>query len=231
MFEINKIYCADCIEFLKGLPDNSVDFILTDPPFNVGLEYADTDDNMSDGEYSEWCFKWLNELYRVLQSGCYAIIFTGDIKLFYIMSAIYKTNFMFHHFLKWNKPGSQSHLRGTVLFCTTELAFILSKEKPNIKKINKHILYSDTIKIKSNNKRDVDAVEHKASRPVKLYKQIIEGFNANITLDCFMGSGTTAIACKELNKNFIGCDISKKYVEMANKRLSNLKLNKKLIDF
>jgi len=224
--EINKIYQGDCLELMKQIEDNSIDLVLTDPPYNVNLKYTDIEDNMDDEDYSEWCYKWLSELYRVLQEGRYAIIFTGDKKLFYVMKAIYKTPFLFHHFLKWNKPLCQRGLSGTVLFCRTELAFVLSKGKPNIKNINRKVLYADTLTYNNTSNNDkYNAVEHNARRPIGLYRQIIKGFDGSKVLDCFMGSGTTAIACKQLNVDFIGFEISQEYVKIANKRLSQETLN------
>ena len=223
--EINQIHNMDCIEGLKLMPDDSVDFILTDPPFNVGLDYSDIDDNIPDEEYSEWCFKWISQLYRIIKEGSYVLIFTGDKKLHYVMKAIYKTDFTFHHFLKWHKPATKRVLSGTVFFYMTELAFILTKGKANIKKINRKKLYSDTLIVPSKNRNqllDGFLVPHPATRPTKLYRKIVEGFSKkeDLVLDCFMGSGTTAVVCKQLNRNFIGFEISKEYVELAQKRLS-----------
>jgi site-specific DNA-methyltransferase (adenine-specific) len=222
--ELNKIYCMDALEFLPKIKERSVDFILTDPPFNVGLDYSDIDDNIADEEYSKWCFNWISQLYRIIKEGSYVLIFTGDKKLFYIMKSIYKTGFTFHHFFKWHKPTGQRGLSGTVFFYRTELAFILTKGKANIKKINRKILYSDTLSIPETNKnqsQDGFLFDHPAKRPTKLYRKIIEGFSkeGDLILDCFMGSGTTAVACKQTNRNFIGCDISQEYVDIANKRL------------
>jgi len=226
MLETNKIYQGDCIEVLKTFPDESVDFVLTDPPYNVNLEYTEIEDNMDDERYSDWCFEWLKELYRVLQNGCYAIVFTGDKKLFYIMKAIYKTDFIFHHFLKWNKPDCQRGLSGTVLFYRTELAFVLSKGKSDIKRIDRKTLYADTLIYRNTKPNDkFNAVNHNARRPIPLYRQIIKGFGGNVVLDCFMGSGTTAVACKQLGKEFIGIELSKEYCEIIKKRLSQETLN------
>jgi len=219
--ETNKIYQGDCIEVLKTFPDESVDFCITDPPYNVGLEYSEIEDNLEDDEYSDWCYEWINQLYRVLQEGSYCIIFTGDKKLFYIMKAIYKTKFQFHHFLKWYKPTCQRGLSGTVLFCRTELAFVLSKEKPNIKNINRKTLYADTLIYNNTKPNDkFNAVEHNARRPVGLYRQIIKGFGGKKVIDCFMGSGTTAVACKQLGVDFIGIELSRDYCDIIKKRLT-----------
>jgi site-specific DNA-methyltransferase (adenine-specific) len=228
--ELNKIYNIDCVEGMKQMEDNSVDLILTDPPYNVNLKYSNVDDNIDDEKYSEWCFKWISELYRIIKPGNYVIVFTGDKKIYYVMKSIYKTGFIFHHFLKWYKPQGQRSLPGTVFFNRVELAFILTKGKSNIKKINRKIMYSDIIinpESNINQSQDGFLFYHPASRPNKLYRKIVQGFsNENdIVLDCFMGSGTTAVVCKQLNRKYIGFEISPQYIDICNKRLSQNNLS------
>lgn len=77
-------------------------------------------------------------------------------------------------------------------------------------------------------KSEKNRLGHPTQKPVKLFKRIIEASSNpdDIILDCFMGSGTTAVACKQLGRNFIGIELSKEYVEIANKRLSQQTLSK-----
>lgn len=219
------VYNADCIEGMRLIESNSVDFILTDPPFNVNLDYDKHEDSMNDNDYSDWCLKWISELYRILKENHYCVIFTGDKKLFYVMSAIYKTQFVYHHLLKWHKPQCQRALSGTVLFNITECAFVLSKGKPDISLINRKDLYSDTLtypNVNENNFKDGIKFNHPAGRPSSLYRHIIKGFTreGDIVLDPFLGSGTTAISCKQTNRHYIGFEISEKYFKIINRRLS-----------
>jgi len=69
MLELNKIYCMDCLEGLKLIPDNSIDLVLTDPPFNVNIDYEEHQDDMDDGEYGKWCAKWIQLLYDKMKVG------------------------------------------------------------------------------------------------------------------------------------------------------------------
>lgn len=229
--EPNNIYNMDCVEGMKQMDDKSVDLILTDPPFNVNLSYSDVNDDLNDDKYSQWCHEWIEELYRVLKKGRYAVIFTGDKKLFYVMKAIYGTDFMFHHFLKWNKPSSQRALSGTVFFCRTELAFVLSKGKPDLSKINRDVLYADTLRYDNTTPKDDNAVNHNARRPVELYKRIIDGFGGELVLDNFIGSGTTAVACKKLDRQYIGFEISEEYCDIAEERINNVVKSKNFMNF
>jgi len=67
-----------------------------------------------------------------------------------------------------------------------------------------------------------ERTKHPTQKPLKLISHLLEihSNKKDIILDCFMGSGTTAVACKQLGRNFIGCDISEEYVKIANKRLA-----------
>ena len=206
---------------MKQIPDNSIDLVLTDPPFNVNIDYEEHQDNMDDNDYCIWCAEWIGLIYNKMKEGSFAIIFTGDKKVYQIHKAIEEyTSFTFHHFLKWNKPNSHRALSGTVFFYKTEIAFVLSKGKSDIKRINRKHMHSDTIIQNSVTPLDADWT-HPCARPVELYSKIIRGFTneGDTVLDPFMGSGTTAVACKQLQRNFIGFEISQKYVDIANKRL------------
>jgi len=208
---------------MKKIPDKSIDLVLTDPPFNVKLDYKSIDDNLPDEEYSEWCFQWLREANRVLKQGHYAFIFTGDKKLYYVHKAVMKSGLFYHHFLKWHKPYCQRALSGTVFFNRVELAFVCSNGKPNTKLINRKVLYQDYIRVKNTSPSQIGAVDHNARRPEGLYRLIIEGFTQpnDLILDCFLGSGTTGIACKESNRKCLGIEINKDYYEIAQKRINN----------
>lgn len=214
---------GDCIIELAKLPDNSIDFVLTDPPYNVGLKYNSINDNLPDIEYAEWCRKWLVECNRVLKDGAYIMIFSGDLKSYWLAKGINESGLIFHHYFKWIKPNCQRALSGTVFFNRVELAFLCSKGKPNIKRINRKKIYQDYIVCKNTSNKDKDAVDHNARRPIRLYSDIIEGFTneGDTVLDMFCGSGTTLLACKQTHRSGIGIEIDKKYIDIINNRLQN----------
>lgn len=63
----NKIYCGDCMELFKGLDDNSVNLVVTSPPYNVGIRYDTYVDRVPWNEYYDWCRGWMKEVYRVMK--------------------------------------------------------------------------------------------------------------------------------------------------------------------
>ncbi len=219
--KINLI-CGDCVKKLSAISDDSVDLILTDPPFNVGLPYKTYKDSMIDDDYSEWCKAWLIECCRILKDNHYAIIFTGDIKLYYIHRAVMESGLTFHHFLKWYKLNGQCSLSGSVLFNRTELAFLCSKKEPNITLINRKKFYEDTITVPNTTPNQYDLGDHPATRPVELYRRIIEGFTKenDVVLDCFTGSGSSGCASKGTKRRYVGIEMDKYYFEMSKQRIN-----------
>jgi len=222
MIEINKIHQGDCRILLKDIPDNSVDFILTDPPYNVGLDYETHDDHIEN--YEEWCYEWINHLNRVLKEGHYCIIASGDTHIGCVLNAIKRSGLNFWHFIKWYRPGSQRAYPGTVFFNKVENWALCTKGKPDLKNINRKIMSQDIIIMENLNinvPQDGYLFDHPAKRPTKLYIKVIEGFThpGDIVLDCFMGSGTTAIACQLTGRKFIGIEINQNYVNIGNNRL------------
>jgi site-specific DNA-methyltransferase (adenine-specific) len=64
---INQIVCGDCLEVMKYIPDNSIDLVVTSPPYNIGIQYDTWNDRMPWDEYYDWCRKWMREIYRILK--------------------------------------------------------------------------------------------------------------------------------------------------------------------
>ena len=67
MIDVDKIYNIDCVEGMKLMDEDTVDLIVTSPPYNIGVDYDEYDDNKTWEEYYEWCETWLGECYRVLK--------------------------------------------------------------------------------------------------------------------------------------------------------------------
>ena len=64
---VNKVICGDCLEAMKGIPNNLVDLVITSPPYNIGIDYDCWDDRMDWEDYFKWCKEWLKEIYRILK--------------------------------------------------------------------------------------------------------------------------------------------------------------------
>jgi len=216
MLELNKIYCMNCLDGLKQLPDNSIDLILTDPPYGINIgskvggdspfgskkcnvvptniakvkEYTPFDDSTIP---SEEIFK---EMFRVSKN---QIIFSGNYFVEHLKNS--------PCWIVWDKDNSGN-------FADCELAW--TSFKTAVRKFKWR--WNGMLQEKMNWK---EKRFHPTQKPVPLFKWILENYSEKdmIILDPFIGSGTTAIACKQLGRKFIGFEISQKYVDIANKRL------------
>lgn len=189
---INQIICADAITEMKKFPNKSIDYIFTSPPFK--------DEDVEGGDYWEFYDKFMEEVNRITKE--YAFIFNSSTKMVEIIRR-YKTPF---RILMWIKP--------IVLFnCKYCPIFVYDFETTTFN-LNK-TLYSDTWPYKPTKNR-----KHKYQDPLNLYVALLGFLPDGIVLDPFLGSGTTAIACRLLNKKFIGIEIYLEIIKLAKKRLS-----------
>ena len=190
---INQIIEGDCLKILKKFPNESIDMVFTSPPFKEKDVGSD---------YWEQYDKWFFEMKRVCK------------KVLIIIHSATKLNELISRYppkrlLIWGKGFSQYSYRFNLI-----LVYQISDSY----KVNKYI-WSDCFGIPSiqGKKR-----EHKYQDPLTLYELLLKMFkDCNLILDPFIGSGTTAVACKRLKRNFIGIDISKKYCELARQRIKN----------
>jgi len=223
-----KLIRGDCLEEMKKMPDKSIDMILTDPPYGISFKshrqtYQKAIKN--DG-FDEWILllpNMLKEFKRLLtDTGCCCCCCCGGGKtpvtaIFTIESLKY---FNLIQTLVWKKfIGLGWKYRPSY-----ENIVVLSKDSKNYN-------FYDTSKKCSNviegiNQKIPRKGEHPTVKPIKLMEKLIEIHSIqNMTiLDPFMGSGTTGIACKKLNRNFIGIEIDKDYFKLAEQRIKNTSL-------
>jgi modification methylase len=226
MIEINKIYCMDCLEGMKQLDSESVDLIITSPPYNLGnthhtgnIRHKAYDDDMPENEYQEWQKNFLIECFRVLkQEGSMLYNHKNRIKKGVQITPyqwILKTPFIIKQEVVWfNRSQNFDKIR---FYPMTERVYWLTKSSET--KLFNSINHHDIFDTKDWCPEGTDK-EHKRAFPVKMVSDLIKCFpTAKIILDPFIGSGTTAIACKQLNCSFIGFEISQEYCDVANKRL------------
>ena len=217
MIEINKIHCMDCLDGLKQLKDNSVDLIITDPPYGInmsndGFGGSKNADRTEYAEVKDWDKETpKKEIFdEMLRVGKKVIIFGGN----YFLDKLPKGSLHI-----WDKRCGITPSR---TYADGEFIWKSFEEPARIYRF----LWDGFIQDQKNKIKEKR--QHPTQKPVQLIKQLIEKYKENedfLVLDCFMGSGTTAVACKELQVNCIGFEIEQKYVDIANKRLEqgNLK--------
>jgi len=214
---LNKVHNADCLEFMKEMPNKSVDLVLTDPPYGIDFippnkkwSGESNDFEIIENDGGEIDYKFLiNELERI----AFKVIIFGA-ENFY--SELPHSG----RWICWDKRPS--HVTNEMAGSAFELAW--SNQTEGFYKMYRVIhggVVNDDSLIGNNQKRF-----HTTQKPVKLFSQIISDYSeeGDTILDPFLGSGTTAVACKQLKRNYIGIEISEKYCEIARRRLEQEQL-------
>ncbi len=235
-----KILQGDCLNLLKKIDNDSIDIVITSPPYNMNLrirngkycsrqivkeistKYTEFDDNLPIEEYNKFHTEVLKELLRVADLVFYNIqIVTGSKRSIFKMIGEFSDNLK--EIIVWDKGHGQPAMQKQVLNRRTELILVFEKDYPISRQFRKRGKFARgtvddiwEIKRQRNNIKN-----HAATFPEDLVKKIIENFSDenDTILDCFLGTGTTAVVAKKLNRNFIGMEISPKYVEITKDRL------------
>ncbi len=241
---VDVIYHESCLETLKRLPESSVAVVITSPPYNLNLriregkytsrqivkeistKYTDFSDNLPIEEYYDFHSKVLRELIRVSDIVFYNIqIVTGSKR------SVFKMIGDFSDYLKeiivWDKGHGQPAMQIQVLNKRSELVLVFEKDYPISRQFMKRGFFKrgtleDLWEIPREKSRS--AGEHGAVFPQELVRKILLNFTKeNETVyDPFMGTGTTAVVAKKINRHFIGSEISKKYIEIAENRIKDV---------
>ena len=224
MKEQIRLNLGNCLEVLKDIPTESIDLIVTDVPYRLISGGATSRKNKPsgilsnpDGKMFEYNnikpSEYMSELYRVMKKDTHCYVFINFINLTNMMEEAVKAGFKLHTLLVWkknNKTPSRWYMKNQ--------EYILFMRKGRAKPVKDsgvgHILeFNNIIRHKF----------HPCEKPVDLLKLLIDNSTDSendIVFDPFMGAGSTALACLELNRKFIGIEIDKKYFVRAEDRIS-----------
>ena len=217
---------GDCLELMKEIPDESVDAVITDPPYNIGKDFAN--DNLNINELIKFSTYYLTEIKRVIKPHKPILIFysSGESfgSFFNIASSILKSKKLMFFY----KPNDVSMPLISVLRKSEALLLFTDEGTINYEhEENTHdvIIY--------NYKKLDKSFYHQTIKPIEVMRKIVKSFTKkyDIILDPFMGSGTTGVACVQLNRNFIGYEISPDYFKIAEKRINEAQAQRKLGEF
>ena len=225
---MGKLINGNAIDFMKTLEDESVDLIVTDPPYKVTARgNAGNSGGMMQSKLSMQgkIFKhndikpieYIPEFYRLLKDGSHCYIMTNHVNLQEMLNTATECGFHFIKSLIWNKGNK---IMGQ--FYMSQFEYILFFRKGKGKKINKcgtaDILSVPNKKTKGEDGKNI----HDTEKPVELMKILIENSSqeGELVLDPFLGVGATVMACKELNRDYIGVELDEKYYNIACKRVN-----------
>jgi site-specific DNA-methyltransferase (adenine-specific)/modification methylase len=240
--EVNKIYNENCLKTLKRFEDNSIDIVITSPPYNMNLrirngsycsrqivkefstKYEGFDDNLPIDEFYELHSNIIRELLRVSGIIFYNIqIVTGSKRAFF--KIIGEFSEQLKDIVIWDKGVGQPAMSPGVLNRQSELILIFEKENAISRKFSKFNFERGTLgdiwNISRGKKVDKS---HGAVFPEKLVSTILNNFSneGDIVYDPFMGSGTTAVVSQKLNRKWLGSELSPNYCELIQKRIDEV---------
>lgn len=247
--KLDKIFCSSS-EHMEELPDSSIHLMITSPPYNVGKDY---DQNLSLTEYLDLLKRVMQETKRVLVTSGRVCINVANIgrKPYIPLNAhinkiMLELGFLMRGEIIWDKSastgastawGSWQSAKNPILRDVHEYIMIFSKDKygrfrdGHKDTITKQEFLDYTKSIWSFSAESARKVGHPAPFPEELPRRLTQlyTFENDVVLDPFVGSGTTALVAKKLNRHYIGYDISKEYCELAEKRVKDFVSQKRLI--
>ena len=252
MIKKNKILLGDSLRIMKTIPSQSVDLIFADPPYNLQLKDTlyrpdqttveavtqDWDKFNTYKEYDNFTEQWLKESKRILKKGGALWVIGSYHNILRVGTSIQNHGFWILNDIIWHKTNPMPNFRGTrftnahetLLWCTTSREAKYTFNYQNLKELNdgKQMRSDWYIPICSGKERlreNNNQRSHPTQKPEALmYRIILSSTNkGDIILDPFLGSGTTAVVTKKLQRNFIGIEQAKEYVSLAKKRLKQTK--------
>lgn len=237
--QLNRIYQRDCIQGMKMIPDNSIDLVISDPPYNIGKKgakvklkkgYKSIDekwDNIDD--FEQFTLNWLKECYRVLKTGGSILSYGTHHNIFltgYLMEQIgFKVKMQYI----WKKRNPPPSFLGTnPTFATESIIWATKDDKYEYnldyaKTINNGKNISNVFETALTPQREKKHGRFPCQKPLEITIKLIKLHSkANETvLIPFCGSGTECLASVLTNRNFISFETNREYIELANNRLDD----------
>ena len=218
------LYNGDCLEVMKNLPTSSVDLVVTDPPYDVhagkgggafGNRKAFSEIQFISNGFSN---EVLDELCRVMKKiNCY--FFCSQKQITPLLDYFVKDNKYNYNLLTWQKTNPVPACNNKYLSDTEYCLFFREKGvKVYGSSSTKHTYYLQPMNVK-----DKKLYSHPTIKPLNIIENLIinSSLRGGVVLDCFMGSGTTGVACKKLGRSFIGCEINEEYFKIAERRIND----------
>lgn len=234
--ELNiELNCVDVIDGLKGIESETVDLIVTDPPYNLAKNYGISSDNLSFEQYLEFSKQWLVEAKRILKPTGTIYVFMGMQYISYIYQILDKElGFVFNSWITWyytqgvGKTKGFSPRHDDILMFTKSNKFTFNLDDIRIPQK----FYRNVNNMRGANPGNVwefshvhycnqNRQSHPTQKPEGLIERMILASSniGDVVVDPFVGSGTSARVCQQLKRNFIGFDNNLDYIKMARERL------------
>ena len=220
--EVNKIYNEDCLEGMKRIKDESIDLIVTDPPYLINYKTGHRKDKehrfnevILNDDNEDLIKEYIKECYRILKDDSAMYIFCSSHKVDVFKVELEK-HFTIKNMIIWVKNNHTAGDLDSSFGRKYEIIFLVNKGRSLFKGERLTDVWTFP-RVVGNNQL------HQNQKPIELIKQcIIKHSNTDdIVFDGFMGSGTTAAAALDLDRKFLGFELDKHYYDVAIKRINN----------
>ena len=251
MLELNKIYLGDCIQSMKKIKNESIDLIIADPPYNLNKDFGNKSDKWDDiEEWVKWSQKWLDIAIKKLKPTGSIFVYGIHNYLCFLQIHLYKRGLKYRRQIIWhyengfsgyvNSPSA--HYEPIIWFSKSDTYTyhqirepyksqdrlknkIIKNEKiwtPNPE--GKHAGDVWNIPVLSGKRFEKEKVNHPTQKPLAICDRIINHFSneGDTILIPFCGSGSECVSAYTNNRNFISFEINPEYIDIANKRLSDI---------
>lgn len=200
-----KLIHGDCLKEMKNIPNDSIDLILTDPPYGLNKEGIKNDRDI-------WAYG-LPDYFRILKNDSWLCLYSSIKEIGNVIKLVESLGFIY----EWQHITyiNNGMVRGRLGFSKFMVCLIFAKGNPRIKK------QICDIKVVSNSSKQRKAIPHPTPKYVEAVEDIVKNLSREeeVVLDCFMGSGSTGIACKRLKREFIGIELDGEYFKLSEKRI------------
>ena len=249
-FKINTIVHGDCRKILSNFPDQIIDLVITDPPFNVmnkedlkftnradikqGVEF---DEFPSYKDYLKFTEEWMSIIVSKMKQNSSIYVFFAVQYITDLMNICLNYGLKYKGVLIWHKTNPAPKIRKSGYVSSTESILFMVKGKPTFNFLGQNKMHNlietpicmgkERLKdITKKTKNQRNPTLHPTQKPLELYKHFISvSSNENdLVCDPFVGTGTANVACKVLNRFCIGIELNENYVNHAIKRLNRIKL-------
>ena len=225
---MEQLYNRDSLQFMKEIPANSVDAIITDPPYNISRDNNFTTMGRAGIDFGEWdkdfdLTSWIKVAEPLLKKGGNIVIFNSWKNMTNITKSLEENGFEVKDLIRWKKTNAMPRNRDRRFITDYEVA-VWAVKKGGKWTFNR---LSDTYEIPEivgglTPKSEKIEGGHPTQKPIYVMKWLIERLTneGDVVLDPFMGSGTTGVACKNLNRKFIGVELDENYYNIAYNRIN-----------
>ncbi|MBS1249380.1 MAG: Modification methylase BamHI [Chloroflexi bacterium] len=243
----NVVHHGDAVEILKQYPENSIDLVFADPPYNLDKEYIVYDDELADEEYLAWCNTWLQEYVRILKpTGSLYVLNLPRWTMYH--AAFLNQRLYFQNWIVWDAMAMPlgkvmpAHY-GLLLYTKHPTDFTFNYDKVNDLDARYYCLRRSCIRKRKEEGVDdkmpltdiwwdIHRIKHKRDRdshPCQLPDELMERIiqlstnKGDVVLDALGGAGTTPVTSLKLDRQYVAIDIDEKYVEITKNKLDEIK--------